>query len=209
MVNVANPSKHQQIVQGAISVFLEQGYEGTSMDQVAKVAGVSKNTIYKHFQDKKGLFVSLIEQVTAERFQIVFGSVSLSGDPAIVLRQIAEQLLSTVMADQEYIAFIRLIIGESGRFPELAQLFVNALPQKVIQTLTNYLKDHPELNLESEEATVRIFMGSLIGYVLTQEVLHGKDIIPLKQEVLINNLVDLIVHWFMTHTLPRLPLVPL
>jgi len=194
MVNVANPSKHQQIVQGAISVFLEQGYEGTSMDQVAKVAGVSKNTIYKHFQDKKGLFVSLIEQVTAERFQIVFGSVSLSGDPAIVLRQIAEQLLSTVMADQEYIAFIRLIIGESGRFPELAQLFVNALPQKVIQTLTNYLKDHPELNLESEEATVRIFMGSLIGYVLTQEVLHGKDIIPLKQEVLINNLVDLIVH---------------
>jgi len=179
------------------------------MDQVAKVAGVSKNTIYKHFQDKKGLFVSLIEQVTAERFQIVFGSVSLSGDPAIVLRQIAEQLLSTVMADQEYIAFIRLIIGESGRFPELAQLFVNALPQKVIQTLTNYLKDHPELNLESEEATVRIFMGSLIGYVLTQEVLHGKDIIPLKQEVLINNLVDLIVHWFMTHTLPRLPLVPL
>lgn len=194
MVNVANPSKHQQIVQGAISVFLEQGYEGTSMDQVARVAGVSKNTIYKHFRDKKGLFVSLIEQVTAERFQIVFGSVSLSGDPAIVLRQIAEKLLSTVMADQEYIAFIRLIIGESGRFPELAQLFIKALPQKVIQMLSNYLKDHPELNLESEEATVRIFMGSLIGYVLTQEVLHGKDIIPLEQEVLINNLVDLIVH---------------
>lgn len=193
MIKIVHTSKRQQILQGAISVFLKQGYEGTSMDRIAGVAGVSKNTIYNHFQDKKDLFVSLMEEVTAERFQVVFGSVSLSEEPAIVLRQIAEKLLSKVMRDQEYIAFIRLIIGESGRFPELGQLFIRALPQKVIQTLTNYLESHPELNLDNVEATVRIFMGSLIGFTLTQEVLHGKEIIPLEKEALINSLVNLIV----------------
>ena len=193
MVNIINAEKHQQILQGAMSVFLEQGYEGTSMDKIAKVAGVSKNTIYHHFQDKKGLFFSLIEQVTAERFQLVFGSVSLADSPAIVLRQIAEKLLNTIISDREYIAFIRLIIGESGRFPELSQLFIKALPKKVIATLSHYLENHPELNLENAEATVRIFMGSLMGFVLTQEVLHGKEIIPLEKEVLIDSLVNLIV----------------
>ncbi len=192
MVNSTPTSKRQQILQGAIQIFLENGYEGTSMDRVAAAAGVSKNTIYSHFQDKKGLFVSLIEQVTGERFQIVFGSVSLSGDPAIVLRQIAEKLLATIMVDQEYIAFLRLIIGESGRFPELAQLFVQALPQKVIHILTRYLDAHPELELESSEATVRIFVGSLMGFILTQEVLHGKDILPMQQEEFIRTLIDLV-----------------
>jgi AcrR family transcriptional regulator len=192
MVSSSPTSKRQQILQGAIQIFLENGYEGTSMDRVAAAAGVSKNTIYSHFQDKKGLFVSLIEQVTGERFQIVFGSVSLSGDPAIVLRQIAEKFFATIMVDQEYIAFLRLIIGESGRFPELAQLFVRALPQKVIHILTRYLDAHPELELESSEATVRIFVGSLMGFILTQEVLHGKDILPLQQEELIRTLIDLI-----------------
>ncbi|WP_071515738.1 TetR/AcrR family transcriptional regulator [Geitlerinema sp. PCC 9228] len=192
MVSSTPTSKRQQILQGAIQIFLENGYEGTSMDRVAAAAGVSKNTIYSHFQDKKGLFVSLIEQVTGERFQIVFGSVSLSGDPAIVLRQIAEKFFATIMVDQEYIAFLRLIIGESGRFPELAQLFVRALPQKVIHILTRYLDAHPELELESSEATVRIFVGSLMGFILTQEVLHGKDILPLQQEELIRTLIDLI-----------------
>ena len=134
-----------------------------------------------------------MEAVTAERFNIVFGSVSFQEEPAIVLRQIAETLLETVRLDRDYIAFLRLIVGESGRFPELAQLFIQALPQKVIQTLTEYLEHHRELQLENEEATARIFMGSLMGFLITQEVLHGKEIIPLEQEVLINSLLSLIL----------------
>jgi AcrR family transcriptional regulator len=193
MINGINSAKREQILEGAATAFLEQGYEKTSMDQIARIAGVSKNTIYNHFADKKELFITLMEAVTAERFNIVFGSVSFQEEPAIVLRQIAETLLETVRRDRDYIAFFRLIIGESGRFPELAQLFIQALPQKVIQTLTEYLEYHRELQLENEEATARIFMGSLMGFLITQEVLHGKEIIPLEQEVLINSLLSLIL----------------
>lgn len=186
-----NP-KREQILQGAMKVFLQHGYAGTSMDRVAEVARVSKNTIYNHFQDKKGLFTALIEQITTNRFQIVFGSVPLQGEPRVVLRQLAEKLLSVILPDREYISFLRLLIAESERFPQLAQLFISNLPKKVLSILSEYFRSHPELNLPNPEVTARIFMSSLMGYVITQEILQGKEVMPLSQEDLIKNLIVLI-----------------
>lgn len=65
------------------------------MARVATAAGVSKITIYKHFQDKEGVFAALIKQVTAHRFETVFGHLSFIEDPAVVLRQLAHTLLTT------------------------------------------------------------------------------------------------------------------
>lgn len=189
----ANLLKRSQILRGALEIFLRQGYEGTSMDRVAAAAGVSKITIYKHFQDKEGLFNALIEQVTTRRFDQVFGALSLEEEPEQVLRHIAEKLLQIIAIDDEYVAFLRLIIGESGRFPSLAQLFVKALPQKVWHVLSEYFKAHPELHFPDPEAAARIFMGSLIGYAMTQHILHGQQIAPMAPELLIDNLVNLMV----------------
>ena len=52
--------KQEMILQGAVRVFLQLGYAGTSMDRVASEAGVSKQTIYSNFQDKEGLFTALM-----------------------------------------------------------------------------------------------------------------------------------------------------
>ncbi len=61
------------------------------MDRVAAEAGVSKQTIYSHFQDKEGLFKALMERVTINRFRNFFClEKKLSGEPTIVLRQVAE-----------------------------------------------------------------------------------------------------------------------
>lgn len=185
--------KREQILQGALKIFLQEGYEGTSMDRVAATAGVSKITIYKHFQDKEGLFTALIEQVTTQWFQTVFGQFSHKDDPAVVLRQVARNLLDLLAVDHDYIAFLRLIVGESGRFPALAQLFIRALPQRVWRLLSQYFAAHPELDLVNPEGTARIFTGTLMSYVMTQKILHGQAIAPMSQEVIIDSLVDLIV----------------
>jgi AcrR family transcriptional regulator len=185
--------KRNQILQGALEIFLRQGYEGTSMDRVATAAGVSKITIYKHFQDKEGLFTALIEQVAMQRFDQVFGTLSLDEKPALVLRHIAKKLLQIIAVDDEYVAFLRLIIGESGRFPALAQLFIKALPQKVWHLLREYFSSHPELDFPNPDAAARIFMGSLMGYAMTQHILHGQQIAPMAPDILIDSLVDLMV----------------
>lgn len=185
--------KQAQILRGALEIFLQQGYEGTSMDRVAAAAGVSKITIYKHFQDKEGLFTALIEQVTTQRFEAVFGQLSQEDPPELVLRQVATRLLDLLAVDEEYLDFLRLIIGESGRFPALAQLFFRALPQRVWGVLGDYFEQHPELGHTNPEAAARIFTGTLMSYVITQKLLHGQTILPMNQTVMIDNLIELIV----------------
>ena len=163
------------------------------MDRVAATAGVSKITIYKHFEDKEGLFTALIKQVTAERFETVFGDLPEQDPPSVVLNHVATKLLNILAVDDEYLDFLRLIIGESGRFPALAKLFFQALPQRVLHILTEYFSSQPALSHIPAEASAQIFMGTLMSYVVTQKLLHGQLISPTSDEALIDSLIALIV----------------
>lgn len=86
--------KQEQILQGAMQVFLQHGYARTSMDRVAAQAGVAKQTIYSHFQDKEGLFTALIERVTLHHFDIEFGTEPWQGEPAVILQRVASVFLN-------------------------------------------------------------------------------------------------------------------
>ncbi|MBD2353545.1 TetR/AcrR family transcriptional regulator [Tolypothrix sp. FACHB-123] len=186
--------KVEQILQGAMQEFLKNGYAGTSMDKVAVAAGVSKATVYSHFQDKEGLFKVLFEQMSRQKFNSIFGTEPLQGEPAIVLRQLATKALELMATDQEHSAFMRVIIGESGRFPELAQICVRAMIKPVVETLTQYLASHPELKINDPEALARILVGSLVHFHIVQDVLHGKDILPMESDRLINTMTNLIIN---------------
>lgn len=195
-----SPEKAAAILEGAMQEFLANGYAATTMDKVAAAAGVSKATVYNHFQDKEGLFNALIQQLVQKKFQAIFGSPSphsepqaLQGEPYIVLRQLAANVLNTGMGDPQFINFMRLIVGESGRFPELARAFVRGIDASAFQFLCQYFTScAEELKLLDPEATARIFIGSLVHYMIVQEMLHSSDILPLERERLIDNLIYLI-----------------
>jgi len=190
-----NPvDKVEQILQGAMQEFLQHGYAGTSMDRVAVAASVSKATVYSHFQDKEGLFKVLIEQLASKKFNSIFGTEPVEGEPKTVLRQLGSKALDLMTNDQEHCAFMRVLIGESGRFPELAQICVRAMNKPVLETLSGYLAAHPELKIKDPEAVARILLGTLVHFHITQHVMHGKDIIPMESDRLIDALTNLIVN---------------
>ena len=189
--------KTEAILQGAIKEFLANGYAATSMDKVAKTAEVSKATIYSHFGDKESLFNAVIQDLVKDKFQTVMGldsPQSWEQNPKIVLSQIANRVLTNAQSDRNFQNLVRIIIGESGRFPELAKAYVNYIVKPAIETLTKYFKTHPELKPEDPEATVRVMMGTLIYFVMLQEMMYGKDVIPLESERLIKTLTDLITN---------------
>jgi TetR/AcrR family transcriptional regulator, regulator of autoinduction and epiphytic fitness len=189
-VNKENSTdKVDQILQGAMQEFLSHGYAGTSMDRVAASAGVSKATVYSHFGDKKGLFTSLIETLTRQRFQSVFGTEPLEGDPKTVLRELATKALEQMTNDEEYNNFKRVLIGESSRFPELAQVCVRCMTKPVLEITTTFLASHSELNIPDPEATARLMIGALVSFHMTQEIMHGKDIVPMESDRLIDALM--------------------
>jgi TetR/AcrR family transcriptional regulator, regulator of autoinduction and epiphytic fitness len=188
--------KSAAILKGAMEEFLEHGYAGSSMDKVAKASGVSKATVYSHFGDKESLFNAVMQDLVQERLKasIDVQQPKFSGQsPQEVLSAIANNMVTNATQDSIVQDFMRIIIGESGRFPELAKAYVNNLAKPTIETLTQYLKLHPELAIEDPEATVRIMMGSLVYFIMLQEMMHGKDIMPLESDRLIKTLVDLIV----------------
>ncbi len=180
--------KREQILRGATRVFLEHGYARTSMDRVAAQAGVSKQTIYSHFQDKNGLFSALFERITIQRLRADLNAVPLEGEPRQALRQLADAFLKK-MDDPEYLALIRLVIGESGRFPELAQLFTQTVIQFGYQAISSYLAAHPSLAIRDPEATTRIFLGTLVAFIISQELLLGKLTMPMERSRLIDSLL--------------------
>lgn len=187
--DAAGGDKSEQILQGAMQEFLAHGYAGTSMDKVAKTGGVSKATVYSYFQDKEELFAALVQRLARKKVHFTV----LDEEPAVALRFAATTILDQATQEPEYLNFVRLVIAESGRFPQLAQTFVRNLAKPGIERLAEYLASHPELKLPDPEATARIFIGSLVYFQLMQEMMHGKEIIPMERDRLIDGLLHLIL----------------
>ncbi|MBD2679101.1 MULTISPECIES: TetR/AcrR family transcriptional regulator [Nostoc] len=188
----SSSDKIEKILQGSKQEFLAHGYAGASMDRVALAAGVSKATIYSHFQDKEGLFKGLIEQLARKRFELIFGAQPLEGEPNIVLPQLLAKALTQMLEDKEFQAFQRVLIGESARFPELAQILFRYIAKPGSEIISQYLASHSELNIPDPDAMVWVLMGSIVHLVIAQEIMHGKDILPMESDRLINSLTYLI-----------------
>lgn len=182
--------KVEQILQGAMQEFLARGFAGTSMEKVATAAGVSKPTVYSYFKDKESLFQALIENLAKKKFNSTFGSEPIQGEPRIVLRRLATIFLKQMDEDEEFDSFMRVIVGESGRFPELAKLCVGNLFKPLFEIVTNYLASHPELEISDPQAAALVFFGTLTHYHISHDILNGKEVIPVEGERVVDILMD-------------------
>lgn len=191
-----SPEKRAAILSGAMQEFLGNGYAATSMDRVAAAAGVSKATVYSHFQDKENLFRAIIQQMAAEKcpgLDEQFLQQAFKEEPPVRLRNCANGILDSTLRDPDFLAFVRLIIGESGRFPELAKIFVSSFDLAGCERLTRYFISQPQLNIPDPEATARMFIGSIVNFLIIQEMMHGKEIMPMECDRFIDNLIYLIL----------------
>ncbi|QLE58600.1 TetR/AcrR family transcriptional regulator [Nostoc sp. TCL26-01] len=184
--------KVDAILAGAMQEFLTHGYAATTMDRVTAAAGVSKTTVYSYFQDKETLFVALIEKLAQEKYLAVQEPQFLQGEPPVVLHRLATNILDQINQAQDFLSLIRLIIGESGRFPALARTFVRNIDKPGLELLTQYFTNHPELQLPDAEVAARTFLGALVHFTIIQNMLHGHDILPMERDRLIDNLIQLI-----------------
>lgn len=191
--SIAPRGKKRKILDGAMTAFLSEGYAGTSMDRVAAIAGVSKATVYSHFQNKESLFAALVDELAHSKFPQMFDETLLTAEPSKFLRHLAEVLIFEVGCDREHIDFVRLIMAESARFPELAEVFIRSFAQRGCSALTAYFGAHPELEIDDPEAAARIFIGALVHFNITQEMLGGKHLVPMDPNRVIKTLLGLIL----------------
>jgi TetR/AcrR family transcriptional regulator, mexJK operon transcriptional repressor len=127
------------IREAAARLFLEKGYQATSMDDVAAAARISKQTIYTHFSSKEELFADLVlgNAGRVEDFaQAIPATFNQAADLDDGLRKLA-RLYAGFVIRPEVLQLRRLVVGEAGRFPELARTYYEQVPERVYKSLAS------------------------------------------------------------------------
>jgi AcrR family transcriptional regulator len=135
--NGRSARKRRAILDAARDVFLTNGYSGASMDQVAALAAVSKQTVYKHFADKKQLFTAIMTGdigAAETRTHDLVAALAGSDDVEADLREFARRHIVDV-TQPPLIRLRRVIIAEAERFPELAREWYASGPERAQATL--------------------------------------------------------------------------
>jgi TetR/AcrR family transcriptional repressor of mexJK operon len=129
--------KAQLIIAAAREAFLEKGYDGVSMDEVANRAGVAKQTVYARFASKDALFLAVVESVQGR----MLSAVSSAGPHAIRdrLHRIARELLDVVL-DSSLLSLSRIALGASYRFPTLGHSIYGARTKELHAVLADIIE---------------------------------------------------------------------
>ncbi|MFJ4576979.1 TetR/AcrR family transcriptional regulator C-terminal domain-containing protein [Streptomyces sp. NPDC088846] len=170
--------KRQAIMEAATSVFMEKGYSGTSMDDIAKLAAVSKQTVYKHFSDKEKLFAEIV-LATTDRIEGVIDLVAdIPSDADALdenLTRLARQFLTT-LTQAQVLQLRRLVIANADVFPELGATWYEQGFERVLVTLAatfQRLAEDGLLRIDEPFLAANHFSGLLLWIPVNKAMFHG------------------------------------
>ena len=145
--------KFEQVLEGARSVFMADGFEGASVDDIARAAGVSKATLYSYFPDKRLLFREVVRSECTRQACEADELVETTCSPEEVLLETAHRIMEIILSEFSLQMF-RICVAESERFPELGQEFYESGPLLLKTRLAEYLEEataRGELQVEDTE----------------------------------------------------------
>ncbi|MEV6837186.1 TetR/AcrR family transcriptional regulator [Streptomyces sp. NPDC051133] len=170
--------KHQAIMEAATQVFLEKGYAGTSMDDIAKLAAVSKQTVYKHFADKEKLFAEIVLATTDRVDSMVDLVADIPADAAALegnLNRLARRFLGALTQPQ-VLQLRRLIIANAEAFPDLGTAWYEKGFERVLATLAATFKrlaDQGLLRMDDPLLAANHFAGLLLWIPVNKAMFTG------------------------------------
>ncbi len=131
--------KRRQILDGAYRLFMRQGFDATSMGDIAREAGVSKGTLYVYFDSKERLFQVLVAEEKERQFPAIFAVDPDNHDVREVLTRVGRQFARFVTAPHVVMA-TRTVVAMAERMPEIAVEFYDEGPRLCAGRLAQYLE---------------------------------------------------------------------
>lgn len=134
-----DPRKRRQILDGAYRLFMRQGFDGTSMGDIAKEAGVSKGTLYVYFDSKERLFQELVRQEKERQFPTIFSIDPNETDVRATLTRIGRQF-ARFITQRHVVMAMRTITAMAERMPDIALEFFESGPRLCSNQLETYFQ---------------------------------------------------------------------
>jgi AcrR family transcriptional regulator len=180
--------KRRAIIDAARTVFLRKGYDGASMDEVAALAAVSKQTVYKHFADKERLFTAIITGDIGAAEVLTHGLVEALRDSEDIendLRQFARRHIVEV-TQPHLLDLRRIIIAEAERFPGLAGTWYASGPERAHAVLADQfqaLAQRGLLRVADPLLAAQHFNWLILSIPLNTAMFHGRDTVFTPEEL--------------------------
>jgi AcrR family transcriptional regulator len=137
VVGDEDSSKRRQILDGASKVFMDLGFDGASMGEIARAAGVSKGTLYVYFADKNRLFEAIVEEETLDQQKVAF-NFDPTRDAVTTLREFGQAYIELLCRPRGGSA-IRTVMAIAERMPDVGRRFYDNVVARTISNLAGYL----------------------------------------------------------------------
>jgi AcrR family transcriptional regulator len=167
-----------QIIAGAERAFLDAGYELTTMDSVARHAGVARGSVYNHFSSKEELFLAVMRRGTAEFVERSIRHDADSKPPLERLRSVAVHFLRAA-TDSVSVEMYRTVVAQAERLPELSALFYSEGLQPIevkfrgiLMIMASDLIEEPAL---AADHLLSVLMGGFFSRKLLRAPKHAAD----------------------------------
>lgn len=182
--------KRQAILEGAVKVFIESGYDISSMDKIAEVAGVSKRTVYNHFQSKESLFQAVVDNFLKQRDQQKPIEYSSSRSLEEQLREFAEAELYLINDPirrglSKFLTSVFVMDIEFGKKIRSQ----SKPPHEDFVKWLNYAKDDEKLSFQSANLAAQIFYGLVEGCLTYAALFTDGESLKYKENIL-NELIS-------------------
>jgi AcrR family transcriptional regulator len=192
-MRLAGPDRRKQILDIAMKLFSEQGFDGTSTRQIAEAAEINEALIFRHFKTKEDLYWSVLQDRIERRGRNrrIRELLESGGDFREVLASIAEALLNRTADDA---AVTRLLFYSALRNPELSDRFFETYAQQKFELLADFIREgicDGRLRAVDPLIAARAFMGMIIYHYLTQELFGGARLTSLDTRELAEAITDL------------------
>jgi len=157
-------ARAERLLDVATEVFLEQGFKGASMSEIARRAGASKQTLYARYPSKAALFAALVERKASHLFEAI-GPLGEGRSLRDTLVHCGSSLLDLILSEDAR-GVHRVVIAECVEFPELGEIFWERCPGRTRAMLADYLRAQQKLGniqLGDPEQAVEVFLGLLVS----------------------------------------------
>ncbi|MGB9698096.1 MAG: TetR family transcriptional regulator [Thermodesulfobacteriota bacterium] len=168
---ISSLERQEQIIQGAMRIFADKGFRGTTTREIAQRLGISEALMFKYFPSKEALYRAIIKKRTDRAEEMLFPQEIIQAkDDRQVFQAIATNLIERNVQDPN---FMRLLHFSALEGHELARLFFTNHAQKKIKLLARYIEQRIKEGVfrhVSPELAAQAFLGMIIHYVQAREL---------------------------------------
>ncbi|MCW8955804.1 MAG: TetR/AcrR family transcriptional regulator [Gammaproteobacteria bacterium] len=172
-------ARPEEILEAALCLFTEKGFAATRMNDVAKLAGISKGTLYLYFESKEAIFHAVIQEMITPKIAQVEKLVEQhQGSNAELLKLLILNWWKDVLQTQ-LSAIPKLMVSECGNFPELGQFFVNTVVKRARAIFARVIRQGIEQNefiRQDPDTLARLVMAPIVqGAIWTHSLKQFDD----------------------------------